>query len=123
MHKMTKTTFVVKTDETTAMKYVIRAEDEATKNHKANKNDIVTGTSPPWLIRNIALYEASLCIQKPFILLLKNSGKLLSSTYFLLMVKRFGMIPAMLATILLIAPCQNWPKVVDSHKKVTPTIA
>jgi uncharacterized protein (DUF927 family) len=43
MHKMTKTTFVVKLDETTAMKYVRRAEDEATKNHKANKNDIVTG--------------------------------------------------------------------------------
>jgi hypothetical protein len=46
MHKMTKTTFVVKFDEKTAMKYVVRAEDEATKNHKANENDIVTDYMP-----------------------------------------------------------------------------
>ena len=43
---MTKTTFAVKLDEKTAMKYVIRAEDEATKNHKANENDIITGYMP-----------------------------------------------------------------------------
>jgi hypothetical protein len=46
MHKITKTTFADKLDEKTAMKCVIRAEDEATKNHKANENDIVTGYMP-----------------------------------------------------------------------------
>jgi hypothetical protein len=69
---------MVKLDEKTAMKYVLGAEDEATKNHKANENDIVTGYMPSMVdnkycpVRSFIIYT-----QKPFILLLKNSGKLL----------------------------------------------
>jgi hypothetical protein len=106
------------------MKYVVRAEDEATKNRKANKNDIVTGYMTSMVdkkycpVRSFIMYTEALHPTSEI------SGKLLSSTHFLLMIKRFDMVPAMLGTILLIASCQlNWPKVVDSHKKVTPTIA
>jgi hypothetical protein len=66
MHKMTKTTFAVKLDEKTAMKYVIRAEDEATKNHKANENYIVTGYMPSMVdkkycpVRSFTMYTEAL---------------------------------------------------------------
>ncbi|CAB4044441.1 threonine dehydratase biosynthetic, chloroplastic, partial [Paramuricea clavata] len=66
MPKMTKTTFAVKLDEKTAMKYVIRAEDEATKNHKANENDIVSGRMPSMVdkkycpVRSFIMYTVAL---------------------------------------------------------------
>ena len=66
MHKMTKTTFAVKLDKQTGIKYVIRAEYEATKNHKANENDIVTGYMPSMVdkkycpVRSFIMYTEAL---------------------------------------------------------------
>ena len=46
MYNMKKTTFAVKNDDKTGVQYVVKCEDEATKNHKKNEHDIVSGYMP-----------------------------------------------------------------------------
>ncbi|CAB4026991.1 threonine dehydratase biosynthetic, chloroplastic [Paramuricea clavata] len=60
MYNMTKTTFTIKMDEKTGMQYVVKVEDEATKNHKQNEHDIVTGYMP-------AINDDKYCPVKSFI--------------------------------------------------------
>lgn len=60
MYNMTKTTFTIKMDEKTGMQYVVKVEDEATKNHKQNERNIVTGYMP-------AINDAKYCPVRSFI--------------------------------------------------------
>ncbi|CAB3989796.1 Hypothetical predicted protein [Paramuricea clavata] len=60
MYNMTKTTFTIKMDEKTGMQYVVKVEDETTKNHKQNEHDIVTGYMP-------AINDDKYCPVKSFI--------------------------------------------------------
>ena len=46
MHSMDKNTFKLVTDRNTGVKYISRAQDEATKNHKETDQDIIFGFMP-----------------------------------------------------------------------------
>lgn len=46
MHAMTKSTFKICVNPLTKLEYVVKAEDEMTKNHKGNEDDIQSGFMP-----------------------------------------------------------------------------
>ncbi|XP_071135474.1 uncharacterized protein KIAA1958-like [Mytilus edulis] len=46
MHSMTKCTFTIKTDIKTGLKYVTKAKDELTKNHRESDKELVSGVMP-----------------------------------------------------------------------------
>ena len=65
MYKMTKTTFAVKVDEKTGMKMLSELKMKPQRIITPMKMTLSLATCLPWLMRNIVLYEALLCIQKP----------------------------------------------------------
>lgn len=46
MHAMSKSTFTVKTDGETGLKYVTKTEDELTKNHRETDKELISGVMP-----------------------------------------------------------------------------
>lgn len=57
MHTMTKSTFTIKTDNKTGLKYVSQAKDQLPKNHSEQDKDHVSGVMPNQLGECIKIKE------------------------------------------------------------------